>query len=748
MKYSKLIYIILITLVGVSCTKEQEQLKDKFLIDFVDPFIGTGGHGHVFLGANVPYGFVQLGPTQYSQGWDWCSGYHYSDSTIIGFSHQHLSGTGIGELGDVSLMPVIGNVKTTRGELPDDTSGIYSYFSHDNEKAEPGYYSVLLDRFGISAELTATNRVGFHRYTFPESEDARIIVDLEHGIGWDQPTEGYIIQENDSVLSGYRKSKGWAKDQEVYFTINFSKPFKDFIVSDGLEQKEGKSIRAKKAYGQALFDTDIDEEILVKVALSPVSIENAKMNMQAELPHWNFTEVVDNAQQTWNEGLNKIEADFQTEEEKKIFYTALYHTMFFPCTYSDVDGSYRGADYKVHQDSTFNNLTVFSLWDTYRAAFPLVSITNKEFASDIAQTMIKIYEQQGKLPIWHLANNETYCMVGNPAICILSDYYLKGIPMDKAKAYEAMVVSTNVDERGQEWLKEYGYIPFDKDKTFETVAKGMEFAIADGALAEVAKHEGKTEDYNHFLKRSKAYKHYFDPKTQFVRGLSSEGKFNEPFDPIRNKHMEDDYTEGNAWQYTWLAPHDISGLIELFGGTENFTTKLDSLFTIDVDTIKLSNDITGLIGLYAHGNEPSHHISYIYPYINQPWKASDKIRTILSDFYLADPSGICGNEDVGQMSSWYILSALGFYQVEPAGGKFVFGSPIVKNASINVGDSKTFSIQTINNSPENKYIQSVKLNGKPYNKYYINHEDIIKGGTLEFTMGNKSGVVYYDEVVY
>lgn len=722
---------------GYSMHSENRKPDKKFAIltPFVDPFIGTGDHGHVFLGANVPYGFVQAGPSQYSQGWDWCSGYHYSDSTIIGFSHQHLSGTGIGDLGDISLMPVVGEVKTTRGTLPDQSTGIYSYFSHNRETVKPGYYAVHLSRFGIDVELTATARVGFHKYTFPKSAEARVIIDLEHGIGWDKPTEGFLIQENDSVVSGYRKSTGWARKQEVYFTAIFSKPIKNFIVSDSIVKKTGDSVKALKAYGQAVFETAKGESVYVKVALSPVSIENAKLNMQDELPGWNFEKTVAGADKLWNEQLNRIVIDTDSLRYKKIFYTALYHTMFFPAVYSDVNGDYRGADTKVYNDKTYTNLTTFSLWDTYRAAQPLMTIINPEASQNVARTFLHIYKQQGKLPVWHLMGNETDCMVGNPGICVMADLLLKGFDVDKEATFEAMKTSAMLDDRGMNWLKEYGYIPYDKENTYESVAKGLEFAIADWSLAQVAKKMGKTKDYRFFTNRSKSYKYYFDKTTKFMRGLSSQGKFHEPFSPFVSKHMRDDYTEGNAWQYTWLVPHDVHGLIGLFGGEKYFVSKLDSLFMAQGEIGNQSNDITGLIGQYAHGNEPSHHITYLYPFAGQQWKTAEKVRQILTEFYHDQPAGICGNEDVGQMSAWYILSSLGFYQVQPAGGVYVFGSPTVNKATLNVGKGKTFTVVAHNNSKENIYIQRVKLNGKPYTKSYINHADIVAGGILEFYMG-------------
>lgn len=719
--------------------KGQKGTELENLTQYVDPYIGTGDHGHVFMGANVPFGLVQLGPTQFSQGWDWCSGYHISDSTIIGFGHMHLSGTGIGDLGDISFMPAVGDVKLTRGTLPDESTGIYSYFSHDKETTKPGYYSVHLDRFDIDVELTATQRVGFHRYTFPEAADAKVIIDLEHGIGWDTPIDASVVQENDSVISGYRISKGWANDQRIYFTAIFSKPIAKFELLDTTEIHKEQKREMRKVYGQVHFDaTKAGEQIYAKVALSPVSVENAKKNMQAELAGWDFDKTVADADKAWNAELNKIIVKSDSKTDLRNFYTAMYHSMIAPSVFADVNGDYLGTDKQVYTNNNFTNYTTFSLWDTYRAAQPLQTIIHPELAKDVASTFLRIFQQQGKLPVWHLMSNETDCMVGNPGIIVMADLFLKGFvaDADKEAAFEAMKTSAMLDERGLNWLKEYGYIPYDKEKTFESVAKGLEYAIADWCIAQVAKEMGKTENYDYFIKRSESYKNYFDKETQFMRGLSSTGTFRVPFNPLHSTHREDDYTEGNAWQYTWLVPHDVNGLVSLFGSEEAFITKLDSLFTIQGDMgAEASPDISGLIGQYAHGNEPSHHILYMYAFVGQQWKTAEKVREVLTTLYFDKPAGLSGNEDVGQMSSWYILSALGFYPMAPAGGDYIFGSPQMKEATIQLGGGKTFKVIAANNSPDNKYIQSVKLNGKPYTKSYINHRDIIAGGTLEFEMG-------------
>ncbi|MDR0505536.1 MAG: GH92 family glycosyl hydrolase [Dysgonamonadaceae bacterium] len=714
-----------------------KQLKTIPLTRYVDPYIGTGGHGHVFMGANAPFGLVQLGPTSIPQSWDWCSGYHLSDTTIIGFSHLHLSGTGIGDLSDISLMPVVGEVTLNRGVEENPHSGMWSYFNRSSEKVKPGYYSVHLNRYDVDVELTATQRVGFHKYTFPKNTEACVVIDLENGTCWDKPAEGYIVLENDSTVSGYRYSTGWAKDQKIFFTATFSKPVSKWLVSESNNRKKQKDLTAKKVYGLAYFDTDDDKPVYVKVALSPVSIENAKKNMQAELPGWNFEQAIANADKAWNLELNKIQIKTADDAVKKIFYTAMYHTMIAPSVFCDVNCNYRGADGKIYTDASFVNHTTFSLWDTYRAAHPLMTIIHPEKVNDIINTMLHIYRQQGKLPVWHLMACETDCMVGNPAVSVVADAWLKGFDgFDKNLAYEAMKASSMLDERGLKYLKEYGYIPYDKEE--EGLSKAMEYAIADWSLAQVAKAMDRTEDYNYFSKRSQSYKYYFDKTTGFVRGLSSEGKFRQPFNPFESVHRENDYVEGNAWQYTWLVPHDVRGLVDLFGGEKAFTEKLDSLFIVEGSLGEnASPDISGLIGQYAHGNEPSHHIIYMYPYVGQQEKAADKVRKVLTQLYSDRPDGLSGNEDVGQMSAWYILSSLGFYQVEPAGGKYIFGSPLVDEAVIRVGNGKIFRIIVKNNSKNNIYIRKIRLNGKPYDKYFIDYKDIAKGGTLELIMGDK-----------
>ena len=729
-RYIKVLFAALLLL---GCTPKDS--IDNFTA-YVDPKIGTGGHGHVFVGANVPFGLVQLGPTSIPQEWDWCSGYHDSDSTVIGFSHTHLSGTGIGDLFDVTVMPVVGEVTFARGTEDDQASGLWSYADRTREIARPGYYSVPLTRYGITAEMTATNRVGLHRYTFPKSEESAIVIDLQNGGCWDKPTETFIEACGDNAVQGYRYSKGWANAQRIYFYAEFSKPFEDIHIH---------SIDYMPLFAKADFNTTEGEKVLMKVGLSPVSIEGARANMAAELPGWDFEAVASAADEAWNAELGRISVDTADETAKKIFYTALYHSMFAPATFCDVDGKYRGADGEIYENPGYTTYTIFSLWDTYRAAMPLYSIFQSERYPELINTMLSIYKEQGKLPVWHLHGCETDCMVGNPGIPPVADAIVKGFEgFDYELAFEAMKVSALRPDRGQDARMKYGYIPYDKFN--ESVAYDLEYALADGALANAAKVLGKEDDYQYFLNRSKSYVDLFDHELRFIRGKDSKGRFRTEYSPFASAHRADDYCEGNGWQYTWLVPHDFRGLVSCFGSKEEFLVKLDSLFTVPsvIEGAETSPDISGLIGQYAHGNEPSHHILYFYTMAGQPWKTADKVREVLGTLYSAEPDGLSGNEDVGQMSSWYILSALGFYEVEPASGRYWFGSPVFDKAEIAV-DGGTFTIITEGNSDENRYIQSITLNGKAYTKGYLEHKDLAAGGELVIKMGVEPKVWYCAE---
>ena len=691
---------------------------------YVDTGIGTGGHGHVFVGANVPFGFVQVGPTSIPEEWDWTSGYHESDSTVIGFSHTHLSGTGIGDLFDVTVMSVTGEVRYARGTEDDPESGLWSYADRSREVSRPGYYRVPLTRYDITAEMSATQRVGIHRYTFPAADDAAVVIDLENGGCWDEPVRTEMKAAGDKTVEGCRWSSGWASDQRIYFVAEFSRPFDSFTL-------HGKD----SMYGRASFSTSEGEQILVKVALSPVSVEGARANLKAELPGWDLDAVAMAADDAWNAELSRIRIETEDESVRKIFYTALYHTMIAPSLFCDVDGSYYGADHEVHAPDGTTRYTTFSLWDTYRAAMPLMTIIHQDRLPDIINTMLSIYQQQGKLPVWHLMGCETDCMVGNPGIMPVADAILKGFDgFDKELAYKALKNSAMRPDRGQDLRMEYGYIPCDLFN--EAVAYDMEYAIADGSVAAAAKALGKEDDYGYFLERSRSYRNFFDPGTGFMRGKDSRGRFRTPFNPFSSTHRADDYCEGNAWQYTWLAPHDFDGLVGCFGSKEAFLAKLDSLFSASdvVAGANTSPDISGLIGQYAHGNEPSHHILYFYTMAGEPWKTADRVHQVLTTLYHDAPDGLSGNEDVGQMSAWYILSALGFYQADLARPYFWFGYPMLDKAEIKVPGG-VFTVAAEGRSAGNRYIQSVTLNGKPYTKPYIEFKDIKAGNTLVFTLG-------------
>ncbi len=714
------------------------------LTQYVDPYIGSSFHGHVFVGANVPFGAVQLGPTNITEGWDWCSGYHYSDSTIIGFAHTHLSGTGIGDLGDIAVMPTTGPVKLVKGSLKDMESGFMSLYSHDEEVVKPGYYAVRLKRYGIQAELTATERVGFHQYTFPQSAESHIIIDLEEGIGWDLATDTFIEQLNDSTLAGYRYSKGWAPDQRIYFTAVFSKPIQSFS-SHQITDTLGTAVAAAKGNrikGVASFATQAGEKVKLKVGISPVSSENAMANIKTELPHWDFEKVVADADAAWNRELQKVRIETADTDKLKTFYTALYHTMIAPSIFNDHNGDYLGTDKKVYKNAGFTNLTTFSLWDTYRAAHPLFTILQRERVNDMINSMLAVYQQQGTLPMWHLMGNETNTMVGYSAVPVVADAILKGFNgFDKELAYEAMKTTAMQDSKGLDQVKKQGFIS--ANSTVESVAMGLEYAIDDWCLAQVAKAMDKTEDYAYFSKRAKNYENYFDQQTRFMRGRIAENEWRTPFSPLVSRHRNDDFCEGNSWQYTWLVPQDVEGLIKLHGGQEAFGLKLDSLFVAEGDMgEEASNDISGLIGQYAHGNEPSHHITYLYTYVGQPWKTAEKVRFITDNFYTSKPDGIIGNEDVGQMSAWYVFSALGFYPVNPANGAYVFGSPSINQATLTLAEGKILTIEAKNNSSENKYIQEITFNGKPYTKSYILHQDLMQGGKLVIQMGSQPSTTW------
>lgn len=716
-----------------SCATNQGANKDDVL-QYVDPYIGSAAHGHVFVGASVPFGAVQVGPTNITQGWDWCSGYNYADSVVRGFSQLHLSGTGIGDLGDVLMMPYLGPLRTMTGTQQDPTSGYSAHYSHANEQVAPGYYSVKLSDNDIQVQLTASQRVAYQKYDFPGTDSARVIIDLEQGIGWDAPVKTHIARLNDTTLVGYRFSKGWANDQRLWFAIRSSEPINRWDVFDSSAFKSNDSLTAVRTKGIISYGKDL-KSVSFKIGISPVSSEGAIANIDAEIPHWDFAAAKENAQDSWRKALSKITIETPDTAKKRVFYTALYHSMIDPALFNDHDGSYRGTDKKVYEKADFQNYSVFSLWDTYRALNPLYTLIERDRVVDFVKSMLAIYQQQGKLPVWHLMGNETNCMVGYSAAPVIADAIVKGMEgFDTDLAMEALVKTANTDEFGLNYLKELGYIPADKEN--EAVSKALEYAVDDGSIALAAKKLGKQDIYDTFSKRAQYYKRYFDSTTGFMRGVMSDGSFRTPFNPFQSVHRENDYTEGNAWQYIWLVPQDVHGLIGLFGGDAAFARKLDSLFIVKGDMgAEASPDISGLIGMYAQGNEPEHHVPYLYDYAGQPWKAAEKVNEIATKFYTDKPDGLCGNDDCGEMSGWYVLSSLGFYQVNPANGIFVFGTPFFDKATVDVGGGKNFTVIARELTGKNIYIQAVKLNGKPYTKSYITYKDIISGGTLEFTMG-------------
>ncbi len=663
------------------------------------------------MGANVPFGLVQLGPTEPTRGWDWCSGYYYDDDELIGFGHMHLSGTGIGCLGDVAFLPVKDFKQTS------------TRFKHEAEKVHPGYYSVQLTDPNVLVELTATERCGFHRYTFKNGAKAQLALDLSQCIGWDKLNDCLLTQENATRLTGFRRSNGWASDRRIYFSIDFSQP----VTVHRLDSMERVVVSV----------ADNTKPLLVKVALSPVSIDKAKLNMQAELAGWDFDAAVKQADEAWNRELARIEIQTNDRTKKRVFYTAMYHLMTSCSKFNDVDCEYRGADGKVHK-ADFTNYTTLSLWDTYRAAHPLMTVAFPEMQRDFAQTFLNIYKQQGRLPVWHLMGSETDCMVGNPGAIVLADLTMKGFVEDKELALEALKATQMKDIRSLGLLKKHGYIPWNLEPENETVAKALEYCAADDGVAKVAKLLGKKDDYEYFFNRSRSYKKYYDPETRFLRAVGTDGKFRLPFNPFFAEHRTNDYTEGNAWQYTFLVPHDVKGLIKLFGSDKAFMSKLDSLFFVEGWAgDNASPDMSGMTGQYAHGNEPSHHVIYMYNYAGRPDKAAPMLRKMLNEMYLDQPDGLSGNEDVGQMSAWYILSSVGLYQVDPVGGRFVIGSPLFDKATVNVGGGKTFTVVAKNNSDKNIYVQSARLNGKTLKNSYVDFNDIRHGGTLELVMGPK-----------
>ena len=705
--------------------------QQKDYSNLVNPFIGTGGHGHTYPGACMPFGMVQLSPDTRLTGWDGCSAYHYSDSIIYGFSHTHLSGTGCSDYGDILLMPMVNTFNFNNDK--------YSCaFSHKDETAEPGYYKVKMKN-NINVELTVSKRVGFHKYTFPSSKNPYVILDLKHR---DEVIESYIEVVNDTIIKGYRRSKAWAADQRIYFVIQFSKPIKEFgialndTIQNSLKKVDGKNVKAYFSFKKNKINI-----LLIKVGISAVSTDGAYKNMIAEIPDWDFNKIKNLAKDSWNKELGKIEIEGGTKEQQTVFYTALYHALLTPNLYMDVDGQYHGTDMKIHKADGFENYTVFSLWDTHRAEHPLFTIIEQKRTNDFINTFINQYKNGGILPVWELSANETFCMIAYHSVSVIADAFMKGIKnYDTIEAFKAMKSSADADRYGLSFYKKNGFIAGDKEG--ESVSKTLEYSYDDWCIAQMAKDMGKTEDYKNYIQRAQFYKNVFDPETKFMRAKWN-GGWVSPFDPTE---VNNNYTEANSWQYSFYVPQDISTMIEMYGGREKFSNKLDSLF---FGNYKLSGreqaDITGLIGQYAHGNEPSHHIAYLYDYAGKPWKTQELIHEIQNEMYTAKPDGLCGNEDCGQMSAWYVMSAMGFYQVCPGNEEYAIGTPTFNKITIHLENGKSFVISANNFFANNFYIQSATLNGTAFNKSYITHSDLMKGGSLELTMNNKPNYSWANE---
>lgn len=716
-----------------SCSNKE---KDPKITEYVNPFIGTAEHGHCFPGATVPFGAIQLSPDNPRSGWDWCSGYHYSDSIISSFSHTHLSGTGIGDLQDIRFLPVITKPDTNRNAADYIRSG-YARFSHDNEQAEPGYYRVKFDN-GIITELAVTPRCGFHYYQYPANSVHGLTLDLTTSRNWDKTTEASLKKINNRTLQGYRKSTGWAADQRVYFTIEFSQDVEVLAGKNTLKPlQNGQKIVTDSCYAWIDFGCKTDK-ILAKISLSSANIDGADANLKKELPHWSFDKVKRDGKQAWRKILSRIKVEGNNENNIQVFYTALYHAYLAPNLFSDVNGNFKGPDKEIHSVQKHKQYTVFSFWDTFRAAHPLFTLTQKKRVNDMINSMLKHYDASGLLPVWELVGNETNCMIGNHSIPVIVEAYLKGIDnYDVDKAYEAMKATVLSGKAGLAELRQYGYIPYDKEN--ESVSKTLEYAYDDWCIAQMAKALNKEEDYLFFLKKSRNYTNLFDKNTGFMRGKSSSGAWKSPFSPLYSNHRDDEYTEGNAWQYSWFVPHDIEGLISLHGGKEAFATKLDSLFTIpsQLEGSNASPDISGMIGQYAQGNEPSHHVAYLFNYVGQPHKTQYYVNKIMTELYTNTPAGLCGNEDCGQMSAWYVFSAMGFYPVNPVEGKYQLGTPLFNKITLRVGPEKKFVVTANKENDNYIYVQKVLLNGKELNRTWITHDEITQGGTLEFVLTDK-----------
>lgn len=715
--------LILVVVFLNACQTEKEPAAP---VSYVNPFIGTDAHGHTYPGAATPFGMVQLTPQTRLDGWDGCSGYHYTDSVIYGFAHTALSGTGVSDYGDILIMPVL-------GEPVFDNSEYSSPFKKSNEKAEAGYYKVFLDKPGVLAEMTATTRVGYHRYTFPASDAAKFIIDLKHR---DHVLESWIEILSDTEIRGMRRSKNWADNMVWYFHMVFSKPFSqtgitvnDVIIPETF-RAEGQNIKAFVG-----FETAKDEVIEIKIALSAVDTEGAYKNLVAEIPEWGFEGIRKSSYDAWNNELSKIRVKGGTDDQYTVFYSALYHSFLQPNIFMDVDRRYRGIDKKIHTAEDFTNYTVFSLWDTYRAWHPLMTIIEQKRSGDFIKTMLNMYEKGGLLPVWELAANETWCMIGNHSISVIADAWMKGLrDFDDEKALKAMLHSATQAHFGLDVYQKYGYIPGNKEH--ESISKTLEYAYNDWCIAVMARDLGHDDIYREYVRRAQSWKNVFDPETRFMRPRLN-GSWLTPFDPTT---VDWHFTEANSWHYSFYVPQDINGFIEFHGGKEKLVSRVDELFeTGDRISGRDMKDITGLIGQYAQGNEPSHHMAYLYNFLNQPWKTQQRVRQIMDDFYTHYPDGLSGNEDCGQMSAWLVMSAMGFYSVTPGQPDYIIGTPWFSQIEIKLENGNVFTINANKVSKNNFYIQSAKLNGQNYSKSFITHNDIMKGGNMSFEMGKQPG---------
>ncbi|WP_025663103.1 GH92 family glycosyl hydrolase [Aquimarina megaterium] len=726
--YSHIVLLLLLW----SCNQEKVSvnLPEQSLTSYVNTFIGTDGPGNTYPGATLPFGMVQLSPDIGIPGWDRIAGYYYKDSIISGFSHTHLTGTGAGDLYDILVMPT--NSRFSK-KIKENNYKPFSTYSHDKEFATPGYYTVDLLDYGIKAELTATNRVGIHRYTFPKDTATAIHVDLGYAINWDKPTDTYIEKVNDKTIQGYRMSTGWAKDQRVFFVMQFSKPFTTYQVFKD-EEPTTLPVQGTNTKIILYYNTEENEQITIKTGLSTASIKGAQESLNTEAPDFDFDHYVRKAQAIWERELQKIQITTADDDKKSIFYTMMYQSMLAPTLLSDPNGNYKGANDSIVNAKGFNRYDTFSLWDTFRAAHPLYTIIQQERVPDMIQSILAHYRETGVLPVWSMQGNETNMMIGYHAVPVIVDAYFKGFQFDAEFAYKACKESAMVEDREIDIYKRLGYIPIGEHHENWSVSKTLEYAYDDWCIAMFAKDLGKEEDYIYFMKRSENWKKLYNHKNNWIQPKDMLGEFVVPFKP---KEYTPFYCESNAWQYYWFVPQHIEGLIKNTGGKERFIQKLDSMFSYDPKPgDKLPIFSTGMIGQYAHGNEPSHHVAYLYNYVNQPSKTQKLTHKILKGQYKNEPNGHCGNEDCGQMSSWYIFSSLGLYPVNPAQGVYHITAPIFKETEIHLSDGKIFLITAKNLSKENTYIKSIRLNGEPLNRMYITHKEIVNGGFLEFEMSN------------